>query len=124
MDHQEKRRHARIETKNLITQVQMDEDGRCIGQGIGRTLDVSQSGLKLETPYPVEGHRVSLVTVDLDDRLIEIAAKPLYCRQVEKDKYHTGLQFIGTEAKVKEFATQMVRLYQHRKHATLVNIAA
>jgi hypothetical protein len=124
MQSAEKRRHARIQTKNLFTQESMDEQGHCLSQGICKALDVSQSGLKLESPHPIEGYLVCLMTVDLDDQIIEIIGEPLYCRQVEKGKYHCGIQFIGSEDEIREFAVKLVKLHHHRKHSTFVQVAA
>jgi hypothetical protein len=91
---------------------------------MGKALDVSQTGLKLETSYPVEGHRISLMTAAMDDRLIEIVGKPLYCHQVDSGMYHTGIEFTGSDEAIIKFATELVRLHQHRKHDTLVRISA
>ena len=124
MDSDEKRKHVRIKTKNLFTQESMDEEGRCLSQGIGKALDVSQAGLKLESPHPIEGYLVCLMTVDLDDQLIEIIGEPLYCHKVAKGKYHCGIQFIGSDAEIREFAVKLVKLHHHRKHSTFVKVAA
>ena len=123
MDDNEKRKHARIKTKNLFTQESMDEEGRCLSQGIGKAIDVSQSGIKLETPYPIDGYLVCLMTVDLDDQLIEIIGEPLYCHEIRKGKYHCGIQFIGSEAEIREFAVKLVKLHHHRKHSTFIQVA-
>jgi hypothetical protein len=119
----EKRRYPRIETNNLFSQTLTDEEGRCLSQGMGKALDVSQTGMKLETAYPVEGHRISLMTAAMDDRLIEIDGKPLYCNQVGPGMYNTGIEFTGSEDDIRKFATELVRLHQHRKHDTVVRIS-
>ena len=123
MADREKRRHTRIETNNLFSQTSTDEDGRCISQGMGRALDVSQTGMKLETAYPIAGHRISLMTAAMDDRLIEIDGRPLYCLQLESGLYNTGIEFIGSDKDIKEFATELVRLHQYRKHDTTVRVS-
>ena len=119
----EKRRHPRIETNNLFSQTLTDEEGRCLSQGMGKALDVSQTGMKLETAYPIEGHRISLMTAAMDDRLIEIVGKPLYCHRVGPGKYNTGIEFTGSDEDIRKFATELVRLHQHRKHDTVVRIS-
>lgn len=123
MSSHEKRRHPRIETNNLFSQTLTDEQGQCLSQGMGKALDVSQTGLKLETSYPIEGYRISLMTAAMDDRLIEIVGKPLYCHQVDSGMYHTGVKFTGPERKIRKFATELVRLHQHRKHDTIVRVS-
>ena len=119
-----KRKHARIEATNLISQESMDSDGCCLSQGLGRALDVSLAGLKLETPYPVDGYLVSLAILDLDEQLVEIIGEPLYCRKVASGVYHTGIKFVGSETEIKSFAVSLVKLHNHRKHETYVEVAA
>ena len=90
---------------------------------MGKALDVSQTGMKLETAYPVEGHRISLTTVAMDDHLIEIVGKPLYCHRLESGRYNTGIEFTGPNDDIRRFATELVRLYQHRKHDTILRVS-
>jgi hypothetical protein len=123
MTPREKRKHPRVETNNLFSQTSLDDQGRCLSQGMGKALDVSQTGLKLETAYPVEGHRISLMTSAMDDRLIEIAGIPLYCIRVESGFYHTGIEFSGSKEAIREFAAELVRLHQHRKHDTFFRLS-
>lgn len=124
MDPHEKRRHTRVKANNLFSQRTIDEQGRYLSQGMGKAIDVSQTGLKLETSYPIEGHRVSLMSAAMDDSLMEVVGKPLYCRQVGPDTYHTGIEFTGSEEKIKKFALELVRLHHYRKHGTFVRVAA
>ena len=123
MNSAEKHKHARIETNNLFSQKSTDEHGRCVSQGIGKALDVSQTGMKLETAYPIEGHRISLMTAAMDDRLIEIDGRPLYCLQLESGLYNSGIEFTGSDKDIKKFATELVRLHQYRKHDTIVRVS-
>ena len=88
-------------------------------KGMGKALDVSRAGLKLETPYPIEGYLISLAIVDIDEQLIEIIGEPLYCRKVAKGVYHTGIQFIGAEKEISDFTVGLVRLHNHRKQDSM-----
>ena len=124
MDPHEKRRHPRVRTNNLFAHTTMDKQGRYLAQGMGKALDISQTGLKLETSYPIEGEKVSLMSADMNDRLIEIIGKPLYCNPAGPDTYHTGIEFIGSQEEIQKFAAELVRLQQHRRHETFVRVAA
>lgn len=124
MNPRDRRKHPRVETNNLFAHKTMDKQGRYLSQGMGKAIDVSQNGIKLETSYPIEGDRVSLMSAAMDDRLIEIVGETVYCRQVKPDTYHVGLEFIGSEEEIKTFISELVRLRQQRKHDTYVRIAA
>ena len=124
MNPSDRRRHPRVETNNLFAHKAMDRQGDYLSQGMGKAIDVSQSGIKLETSYPIDGNRVSLMSAAMDDRLIEIVCEKVYSRRVKPDTYHIGLEFIGSEDEIKTFVTELVRLRQQRKHDTYVRIAA
>ena len=49
-----KRKHARYDSLNLLTYVCVDSDGKEWNQGMGRTLNISESGLQLETHEPID----------------------------------------------------------------------
>ena len=122
MDIQDKGDHARATAKKSISRESMDEEGRRISQRSGKALNVSKAGLKLETHYPVEQFLVSLATMDLDDHLIEIIGEPLYCRQVAEGKFHSGIQFIGSDEEIREFALKLVKLHHQRKFETYIEV--
>ena len=72
------RRYPRVNTINLISNVTIDETGRWIFQGMSRALDISKVGILLETAYPIESGRLSMMTVDMDSNLIEIRGELIY----------------------------------------------
>ena len=53
MNTNEKRKHPRVNALNL-SYICLDEDQQVIKQGMGRTLNVSESGILLETHFPIE----------------------------------------------------------------------
>ncbi|MFO8083494.1 MAG: hypothetical protein R6U27_04145 [Desulfobacterales bacterium] len=57
----ERRRYPRIESLNLMAYACMDENDNVINQGMGRTLNVSQKGLLLETYHPLDCENVLLI---------------------------------------------------------------
>jgi hypothetical protein len=75
MDPREKRKHVRVDTNNLIAHELIGEDGQVVSRSMGKALNVSRSGILLETSAPIYAESVSLMTVDLDNSLIEITGK-------------------------------------------------
>lgn len=119
-----RRKHVRVETNNLISHESIGKDGRVISRSMGKALNVSRSGILLETPYPIMAEGISLVTVDLDDQLIEMKGRPIYCRETYTGMYQTGISFIGTEEETAKFAVKLIKLFHHRKHRLMVQVAA
>ena len=58
---QEKRKHARFSSLNL-SYVCLDENNQIIKQGMGRTLNVSESGILLETHFPIDKSHIVTLT--------------------------------------------------------------
>lgn len=95
---QEKRKHVRFNSLNL-SYVCLDEDDKVIKQGMGRTLNVSESGILLETHFPIDrGHTVTL-TLGLGEDLVDIKGRPIHTRTNTGGKHEVGIEFIDLEQK-------------------------
>ena len=87
------RKHDRIESLNLLNYICMDEKGQKAVQGMGRTLNVSQGGILLETHVPIQLSHSILLTIGLEDELIDIKGKIVYCKSNVRNKYESGINF-------------------------------
>jgi len=114
------RKYPRVNTINLISHVTIDETGRWIFQGMSRALDISRAGILLETAYPIESGHLSMMTVDMDNNLIEIRGELIYYTKSDTAMYHSGIKFIGTDEQITKFVTQIIKVYNHRKNNLLV----
>lgn len=122
-----RRKHPRVSIDNLVSIVAIDNSGDQISQSMGRALDVSQSGLRIETPHPLqplETGRVSLVTVDKRDKLVKTSGKMVYSCKMDTGMYRTGIQLNGIGMANKRFVVSLIQSYNHCKHSGRVKIAA
>ena len=110
------RKCPRVNTINLISHVSIDQTGKWISQGLSMALDISRNGILLETTYPIESGRLSMMTVDVDSNLIEIKGELIYCSKSDTEMYHSGIKFIDTDEQVTKFVTQIIKVYSHRKN--------
>ena len=83
---------------------------------MGKALDISQGGILLETPYPIEVGDISLMAVDKEVNLLEIKADLVYCKKADLGKFQSGIKFIDTELRVLKFVKSLIKEYSHRKH--------
>jgi hypothetical protein len=120
----EKRRHVRVETSNCILYESFGNEGTIVSRSMGKAVNISQSGILLETPSPIEVEAVTLVTADLEGKLIEINGKVIYCRETDSGIYQSGVSFIGSDEETAKFAVKLVKLYHHRKQNVIMQIAA
>ncbi len=90
---EEKRIHARINALNLISYECMDETGQMILQGMGRTLNISEGGILLETHVQIEPKCTVSLSIGLEDDLIDIKGTVVASRPGQEDKFEAGIQY-------------------------------
>ena len=93
MTSKNKRKHERIKSLNL-SYVCLDEDENIIKQGMGRTLNISESGILLETHFPIEPEHLIQLTISLEEDLLDLKGKPVHVRSNDEGVYEIGIQFI------------------------------
>lgn len=97
MTSENKRKHERIQSLNL-SYICLDEDNNIVKQGMGRTMNISESGILLETHFPVELEHTIRLTISLEEDLIDIIGKPMHVRSIDGGKYQIGIQFADIDA--------------------------
>ncbi len=89
----EKRKHHRIDSLNL-SYLCINENNEVIKQGMGRTLNVSESGILLETVFAIEKHQVLSISIGLKNDLVDIQGKVIHCRTGHDKRFETGVAFV------------------------------
>jgi c-di-GMP-binding flagellar brake protein YcgR len=108
MADKERRRYPRLESLNLIAYACIDGNGNVISQGMGRTLNVSQMGLLLETYFPLDCEDVMLLGVGIRDELIDIRGRVVHVSVNNEGKYASGIEFIEIDKRSSEILTQYI----------------
>ncbi len=111
MKQDERRKHRRIKTDNLMSYVCLDNDGNELGQGIGIAVDVSQGGLLLESHSPIDANKILLAFVDADNEVIEINGDIAYRKETKMGKFQAGVSFCESYEKIKKYIIKMVKAY-------------
>ena len=96
MTSENKRKHERIQSLNL-SYICLDENQNVVKQGMGRTLNISESGILLETHFPIEPKHVIQLTISLEENLLDLKGKPVHVRPIDKGKYEIGIQFVDLD---------------------------
>lgn len=94
----EKRNFIRLDSLHLLDYLIIDREGKQTTYSMGRTLDVSEHGLQLEITQPVRVGDTLLITVGLENDLIDLIGEVKYAKEVSK-RYIAGIEFsdIGEE---------------------------
>ena len=96
MTSENKRKHERIQSLNL-SYICLDEEENVVKQGMGRTLNISESGILLETHFPIESQHVVQLTISLEEDLLDLKGKPVHVHSREEGKYEIGIQFVDLD---------------------------
>lgn len=110
----EKRKHARISSLNL-SYVCLDENNQIIKQGMGRSLNVSESGILLETHFPIDDRQIVILTLGLEEDLVDIKGRPIHSRTNDEGKYEVGIEFVEPDAKAHRALKKFITASQKKK---------
>ena len=116
MEQKERRKHKRVNINYPITYCCLDSDGSVIEEMMGVALNISQSGILIESVSIVTTKDVLLVSVDLDKKVIQHRGKVAYCRKLGNGKFRTGISFNGTHDANVKFATKITKSYHYLKN--------
>ena len=75
MQHLSRRRSERSNTLSLVEYVILGGDGVYLSRGMGRTRNVSEGGLLLETHRPLTEGQTVLITLGLKDDTLEVRGR-------------------------------------------------
>ena len=93
MTSKEQRKSVRINSLNL-SYIGIDENNVTVKQAMGRTLNVSENGILLETHFSIDSKQIVSLCLALEDELIDMKGEVVYSRRGEEEKYETGIKFI------------------------------
>ena len=119
MTSENKRKHERIQSLNL-SYICIDEDENIVKQGMGRTLNLSETGILLETHFPIELNHVVQLTISLEEDLLDIKGKPVHVRPRDQGKYEIGIQF----AELDPSASQIIKKFVNQGGVSKTSSAA
>jgi hypothetical protein len=91
----DQRKYPRFKSLNLLSYVCIDENRDVVRQGMGRTLDVSEGGILLETHAPIPLQHTISLTIGLQEEVTEIDGRAVYSRPGGPGKYESGIAFYG-----------------------------
>ena len=114
MTSENKRKHERIQSLNL-SYICLDEDNNIVKQGMGRSLNISESGILLETHFLIESNHTVQLTISLEEVLLDIKGKPVHVQSLDGGKYKIGIQFAGLDETAAKILRNFIRDVESRK---------
>ena len=93
----EKRKHSRVDSIYLLNYVHLDETGKAVLQGMGRTINVSESGIMLETHIALNQTDTVDVVVGLKEDMVPIRGKVVFTQNTESGSFRSGIEFLSID---------------------------
>ena len=110
----EHRRTERKGSHNFLDIEHVARPGELLNHGVGRTLDVSSEGLRLETNIPLTPGEVLKIAIGLDDDVVELSGHIVHVTAVGNSTYHAGIEFINVD----DDGQRILQRYLNHFHAT------
>ena len=92
------RKHKRFDSGNLLSYVCLDDSDKVVQQGMGKTLDVSEGGMLLETHVPISSGSDILLSIGLRDEMVDIRGDIIYWRKRDDDMVESGIRFVNVSS--------------------------
>lgn len=106
MAHGEKRKFIRWDAIHLLDYIILNDDGSEGLYSMGRTLDVSLNGLKLETSFELPMDSELKITIGIEEDLIDLVAR-VTNSSLRGGRYTSGVEFVKMSAE----GRRIFRLY-------------
>lgn len=110
----ERRWRPRVATSLLVAFFLINKKGTKIGQGVGKTIAISQKGILIETSRAIAAPYVLVLAHDLDDNTIEISGNVVYSREISPGIFECGIDFRSEPAQNVIFRRDPTRAFHFR----------
>jgi c-di-GMP-binding flagellar brake protein YcgR len=115
MTTEERRKHSRIKALNLISYSCIDETDETLSQGMGRTLNLSEDGILLETHVSVDPKHTVVMAIGLEDDLINIKGRVVYSIGGGDKRFEAGIEFIERDEVTLEVLKKYIKAFRENE---------
>ena len=114
MKRRELRKFIRYDALHLLDYLVLDEDGNEGVYSMGRTIDVSIDGIKLETVYPLKANLRLLLTIGLEDDLVNVEGRTTHAAPCD-GRFVSGITFEKITKTGRRVVAKYVEAFRKRK---------
>ncbi len=114
MTSKDKRKHIRIDSLYPL-EVCVSENEIAVNRGMGRTLNISESGILLETPFPIDPNHSLSVTIALQNDLINVKGRVIHCKSGKGGMFETGVRFLEIDKSALQILRKFIRLFREQR---------
>ncbi len=118
MTHGEKRKFLRLDSLHLLDYRILDSDGNEQEYSMGRTLDVSINGIKMETVKAIPQGGQLIITLGIEDSLVDVSGDVVHSQEASA-RFITGIEFKKVSSDDRAVLRRYVDEFQARKEILL-----
>ncbi len=112
------RKHERVDSLNLLSYFCVDDNQEKVTQGMGRTLNVSEGGILLETHVPIETQYAVVLSIGFQEDLTDVIGKVVYSKQGEKDRWQSGIEFVAPDENTQRIIKKYIDAFTRHQAKT------
>jgi len=114
MSNTERRRYVRPESLNLLDYIVVDEHGVQGEYSMGRTLNISVGGILMETHVKLKVGQQVMITIGLEDELVDVMGRIVHLRDYPDGMYHNGIEFFHASVEDRRVINRYVEAFHQR----------
>ncbi len=108
----EKRKSPRISSIHLFNYVHLGlEEKGPDTQGMGRTINVSKSGIMLETHIPFIENNTLDVVVGLKEEMLTLRGKIVFSKATDAGQYQSGVEFLSVDDESEQILQRYIEAF-------------
>jgi Tfp pilus assembly protein PilZ len=89
----------------------VDGSSNLAKEGRGKSINISQGGIHIETHDPLEWQDVLMLSIDIKDESVSIKGKVVYCNTANFGRFRSGIQFLETNENIISFVEGLLKTY-------------
>lgn len=106
------RRYVRMESLNLLDYVLVDEKGEIVSRAMGRTLNISEKGILLETHIKFEPGQTLRITIGLEEDLIDFTGLVKHAEERDDKTFSAGIEFLEFDGEGKRVLGTYLKAFE------------
>ena len=112
------RRHERVDSLNLLSYFCVDDSQEVVSQGMGRTLNVSEGGILLETHVAIDSQYSIFLSIGFQEELTEVKGKIVYSKKGENDRWQSGIEFVFPDENTRRIIKKYIDAFNRHQAST------
>lgn len=93
----DERKSERLESITLLDYTALNDRGETVNQAMGRTLNVSEKGILLDSHIPFRVGQELALSVEFENDIVEFKGKVVHTEKNEQGRYSSGIEFLSMD---------------------------